>query len=1141
MKSNPFTNTNNLFGNETKPLFGGSLFNQSNSLFETNNSNNFFSNNNSNKKEEGGNLNFGTNLFGTTKEGKTKNDQNNSSSLFSSNPFTNPNNNNFSLFGSTNKDNNKTGQTQTPLFGFNNTIRNNGPDNNKASEISFNPFAKKENNTKKNENTNKTQGLFGIDNNNNNLFKSENITTDTNLKKNDNISLFDSKINNNIEEQKPEIKLFSNQNNPFFNPIPKSGEKAQIEVQNKININENSEFNPFNESSKSEINNNNFGSIFSLNNNQKEEPNSNNEKSQNLFETNENKEENKFSIFNKKENENNLFTSEDKKEKRIINNQISNNNILFDNNNNEVRLFTKNDNKDDIEEEEINDMDIEMDKKDESSSKNSDYINNLWISDDEEIIDDDIDINKKIDYKKVEEKSKNIPNNINDLNSLIIPELSEFYFNLMKSLDNNINYNSNLNNSIELSSKILSILKDKIEFYNDNIEKKNELINITTIYAYFDSFILHRNDIIYLMKLRDEIFYKYYVPIETAIDVDKNKSKINDMNSNNIGSIINILENIYFHLSLLDLSKAKQKILELNRIYKEILRERILGDKTLIFNDLFLNIEKIIKIYNNIYNLKDNLNSKQIISSFNMNLIFQEVREIIFELQKSLSNNKDDDGEIKILFNECQKICGMLLGNIEYIINDNNKKNIHSIILGNIFYRFYLNDFIKELQKCLNKFKSIYNENNNLVDNYIAKIIKNCDSNQLEIVQELKGSYPFLLRYHMIEILSQNNFIYQIENKELYLKNESYLLFQMLKDSKIKFKYYLNYFLFYPNYEIFTLESANEIKNLPEEPSDKMREEGYRKALDYALIYITYRFNNYDNIEELIDEINEIKNEIREKIKNTYSFDIIYKINKLCLNKFIEKNIYKYAIEYYIDNYKLENEDFQKLQIYEMRKQLCAENELNYDYSKQFDKVIIHFYLETNYLFNLKSFRENYETNKNKVLKEFNDCKELLKIILNKKNNSPIDNYILFMINYIEFLVDVVNHNLNIITRNNKNNVNIVSSTKKFFENCFPLPKCPSFIWYDILHLIKIVIDDNISLFNNDTFSEIDDNTCEQLFVWDKKLIYELMKTEKMKKNNINLNEAQKMYEKATTFFNDIIQGVYFNQNIFSIPNQNYY
>ena len=145
------------------------------------------------------------------------------------------------------------------------------------------------------------------------------------------------------------------------------------------------------------------------------------------------------------------------------------------------------------------------------------------------------------------------------------------------------------------------------------------------------------------------------------------------------------------------------------------------------------------------------------------------------------------------------------------------------------------------------------------------------------------------------------------------------------------------------------------------------------------------------------------------------------------------------------------------------------------------------------------------------------------------------------MINYIEFLVDVVNHNLNIITRNNKNNVNIVSSTKKFFENCFPLPKCPSFIWYDILHLIKIVIDDNISLFNNDTFSEIDDNTCEQLFVWNKKLIYELMKTEKMKKNNINFNEAQKMYEKATTFFNDIIQGLYFNQNIFSNPNQNYY
>ena len=66
-------------------------------------------------------------------------------------------------------------------------------------------------------------------------------------------------------------------------------------------------------------------------------------------------------------------------------------------------------------------MDLEEENKDETLSSKSDNINNIWISDNEEIIDDDIDINKKIDYKKIEEKSKNIPNNINDLNLLIIP------------------------------------------------------------------------------------------------------------------------------------------------------------------------------------------------------------------------------------------------------------------------------------------------------------------------------------------------------------------------------------------------------------------------------------------------------------------------------------------------------------------------------------------------------------------------------------------------------------------------------------------------------------------------------------------------------------------------------------------------
>ena len=119
----------------------------------------------------------------------------------------------------------------------------------------------------------------------------------------------------------------------------------------------------------------------------------------------------------------------------------------------------------------------------------------------------------------------------------------------------------------------------------------------------------------------------------------------------------------------------------------------------------------------------------------------------------------------------------------------------------------------------------------------------------------------------MIEILSQNEFLYHIENQERYLKQETFLFYQMLRDSKIPFKYYLNYFLFCPNFEIFIVDSINNVNNLPEDPSEDMRDEGYRRALDYALIYITYKFNNYDNIEELIDEINEIKSEINKKIK----------------------------------------------------------------------------------------------------------------------------------------------------------------------------------------------------------------------------------------------------------------------------------
>jgi hypothetical protein len=457
--------------------------------------------------------------------------------------------------------------------------------------------------------------------------------------------------------------------------------------------------------------------------------------------------------------------------------------------------------------------------------------------------------------------------------------------------------------------------------------------------------------------------------------------------------------------------------------------------------------------------------------------------------------------------------------------------------LGNIFYRFYLNDFIRGLQNCLKENKHI-DKDKNLINKYIFNIIKNCDSNQIEIVQELKGNYPFLLRYHMIEILSQNNFIYHIENQEQYLKKEAFLFFQMMRDSKISFKYYLNYFLFYPNYEIFTLDSGNDIQNLKEDISNELREEGYRKALDYALVYICYRFNNNDNIEELFDEINEIKKEINEKINNNFSNDIIYKINKLCLNKFIEQNIFDYSLIYYIDNYKLENQDFLKSQILEERKQLCAENDINFDYSKQFDKLIINFYLKTNYIFNMNKFREVYESNEKQIQEEYKEYQELLKIILNKKNHSPIDNSVQFMQNYIEFLLDVIKHNLNKIENNNENSADIEDITQKFFAKCYPLPKCPSFIWYHILMIIKNVIDENIYYFNSNSFLD-NDNSCEQLFVWDKKLIYDLIKIEKMKNNNITFDEAQKMYENAVVFVNDLLQGIYFNQNIFSASYNN--
>ena len=1049
------------------------------------------------------------------------------------NPFTslfgNPNEDNKAknsmLFNSPPPDNNK----GTPGSNFN--IFNSGL---KSGNIFFkNPMNDGNNNNTENNKKNNKDGtsLFGQSNN---TF----LFGDNNNNQPNPFGLF---VNNDNKKETKILNIFSNNEN----------ENGKANNLNK-NDNQKSGLFGFQNDNNSDTNKNHKGFEFNINNNNKKLFTNNNEEETPM--TNDKNKENENNIFKLNNNTNNFnpFTnhnvqnkeiSEKKSEKKkfdfgdnsitILNNN-SNNNDFFSNKKQIIEEEREVNNNIQNIQEENDEMEIDEEIKPDSDSTNSDIINNLWISDNKEIIDDDTDINKKIDYKKLEEESKNKENNINDINLLILPELSEYYFNKSKSISDYYTFSdSNIKDkfSIEISRKIIEILSNKINEKNLDENKEAELINITTIYIYFDAFILHRNDVIYLMKLRDELLYKYYIPNETLINFDKKNNLIYNNEYNNINSLIILLKKIYFHLTLLDINKAYQQLGLLNQQYENIIRNKILGDKTMKYKDIFMNIEKIIKIYNNIYTLKENFNSKQIISSFNMLPLFKEVVEIVNEMKYELDKMNEN---AKKIFIECQNIIGLLTGNVDFLINDYNKNNIHLLIMANIFYRFYQNNFIRGIIDCIKNKKIEINIENDLINKMILKIIQNCDQNQIEIVQELKGDYPFLLRYHMIEILSQNAFLFQVENQEKYLKKEAFQLFENFKDLKIPFKYQLNYLSFYPNYEIFTVDNINDIDKLDDDSSEELKEKGYRKALDYALIYINSRFNNCDNAEEIKKEIDEIKNEIGTKIMDNYSNDILYKINKLCLIKFNEIKAYKYSILCYIENYNLENKDINKLKIRQQRSQLCADNELNYDYPKQFDNVVINLYLNTNYILNQNAFRNVYENKKEQIDKDYNDIQDLLNLLLNKKELLSVDNNVRFIINYAEFLLDVLKYNLNLIEKNNKYDIDIVLSCKKFFSDCFPLPKCPTFIWYHILMAIKNVIDDNIDQFNNTTFIGENDELSEDLSIWDKKLIYEILKIEKIKENNsINYENAKIMYENAISFINDITQGFYFNQNIY--------
>ena len=826
-------------GNGSNPFYIGNKGNQ-NSLFGTNNQNTLFQNN-----APSSNSLFGNSLFGAKNQGLnasnsflknlSKPTTDEDKGKIPSNPFNFFNqkkdddkrkeeekpekNNNIggSLFGNLSQSSSLFGNDTNNFFSKNKKDDSSSflfPSENKKEDknIFLNNIKSTENNKKENEQNNKDNkfegGLFfdNKDNNKKGLFNNFNTNKDEKEKDFN----FGFGINNDTNKNNNSGKVFTNTSDKV---TPMSNPKKEINNMNETNNQSN--FNPF--------------AI------QENESNSQNKNTEN------NTSSNFFIIKDSNVNKTNMQND----------NEIFNSRKNFDFNNNII----DEDNKYENEEMEI---DMEEDIKKDSSSTNSEILNKLWISDNEEIIDDEVDTNKKIDYKMLEEKSKNKQNKINDINLLILPELSEYYFNKSKSISEYYtNSDSNIRDkfSIEISRKIIDILSKIIKEKNLDEEKESELINITTIYIYFDAFILHRNDVIYLMKLRDELLYKYYITSETLINFESKNNIIYDKENSNINSIITILKKIYFHLTMLDINKAYQQIGLLMQLYESIFRKKILGDKTMKFNDLFMNLEKIIKIYNNIYILKDNFNPKQIISSFNMYSVFKEVSEILQEMQYEKDSMKEN---VKIIFIECQKIIGLLMGNFDFLINEYNKNNIHLIVMANIFYRFYKNDFIKGIEDCLKNQSNEINLEHDIINKIIMKIIQNCDQNQIEIVQELKGNYPFLLRYQMIEILSQNAFLFQVENQENYLKKEAFLLFENFRDLKIPFKYHLNYLSFYPNYEIFTVDNVNEIDNLDEDPSEELKEKGYRKALDYALIYINSRFKNEENLEDIKNEIDDI-------------------------------------------------------------------------------------------------------------------------------------------------------------------------------------------------------------------------------------------------------------------------------------------
>ena len=645
------------------------------------------------------------------------------------------------------------------------------------------------------------------------------------------------------------------------------------------------------------------------------------------------------------------------------------------------------------------------------------------------------------DSKLSIEENLNISSNLNanKINLEIIEEISS----IMREKRNNLKNFEQWNKSY--SQRIRLCLLKKTKEKTDDQSDYEEYVNFLIIFSYFDFFIVHCDDFSYMTKLRDELIYAFLLSPEL-------KNLENQKEGDNI---LKNLTQLKLNLSTCDIKTA---ILKLNDLIEEIQRKNIDNSKAYI--DLFTQWKIFLTKLQSTFKGVNTSEFKQFMNHQKLTC-FNDCLDIIQDLNK----NKNDQEDYINLINE---IFELISGN--NVINDINKNNIHLTILSHLIFRYYKNNFINDLvnhlKQNINKF-----DYDPLMVNTIINIIENSHQNQLEIVQKLKGQYPFLLRFHMIDILNELGVFGQNRDNNFFMREFKAFLNDLCQLG-VKYKYFNEYYFWYPS-------------------NDEMDE----KAKNYSIQYINNLIVNYDKnkIGEFIDEVSEVKEQVSELKNGEITKD---EINKIIFEHFYTNKSYEIAISIYFEiiefqkSYYLNNLNKNDLSS-------AGDNNISDD-DLFFDKILFSLYSET------KNFKSGNWKN------------IYFNLIKNPKiQNSKID----FLMRNIEFILNIEDLNNN--ENYDKNNINRI--IKDFFEYCFIKNFCPPILWIPLLNLIKQTYDKFISFIDSNT---LEMNDCSN--VLNKVMMYEEIFRDKLSEFDIPKNEIDLDIQNAIDFLFDLKSQNYF-------------